>query len=245
MMNEERARQLSKVWRLHQKSVQQGAPDVVIGFAASFTIDTLIAITGGSLIEAKVRDPRIINADYGQVIHACLDPASCFGDASLDTLVLLWRLEDLASIPDAAFAEAALDQLIMAIRVLREKFSGTIVLGLPPRPRPFAEGLTGFARPTPWHSLWVRCLEKVTTLATELRDVLTVDVEAEIAARGVERSIDLERNCCTGNHTRTNCCWGLVSRYYGCSAPEGWRRKNVSWLIATTPFGAGSLAKMG
>ena len=123
----------------------------------------------------------------------CLDPVSCFGEAPLDVLVLLWRLEDLAPVPDPALAAIALDDLMMAIRALREKFSGTIILGLPPRPRPFAEGLTGFSRPTLWHSLWVRCLENVTTLAGEFRDIFTADIENEIAAKGVERSIDTRK----------------------------------------------------
>ncbi len=208
-MSAEEVRQLSKAWRQYNKASRGAATDLVVGFAASFTIDPLVALTGGLLLEANIGKPRLINADYNQLFRVCLDHSGYFGVVQPDIIVLIWRLEDLVSAPESTQAAAAFNQLISAIITLRANFSGTIILSLPPRPRPYVEGLAGFSRPSRWHSLWVHALAQLAAICEEQRNVFTIDIEAEITRIGVERSIDDRKDLLYRQPYTDDFFWGL------------------------------------
>lgn len=184
------AKALRERWRSYESAAgQQGAPNARIGLAATFTIDPLIPYLGARLLEAD-RRPIFVNANYNQLPRVCRNPASEFGSNLPDTIILLWRLEDLGDADDVSSIRDATDMLLSSVSVLREVFDGTIILALPPRPRAFVEGLVEFARPTPLASLWFATLVRVADLARSLRDVHTLDIEAAIAARGEGAALD-------------------------------------------------------
>ena len=87
--------------------------------------------------------PEFVVANYLQLLRVCRDPSSEFSRLP-DTIILLCRLEDIADPGDPAKTQAARDALLGAVRGLRDVFDGTIVLGLPPRPR--VRGRTGRIR---------------------------------------------------------------------------------------------------
>ncbi len=122
-MNTEQARQLSKMWRQHEKGSRSASSEVVVGFASSFTIDPLVSLTGGLLLQSNVCAPRLANADYNQLFRVCLDPSAEFAGLEPHVLVLIWRLEDLVSAPDSAQAKRAFDELITAINTLRSNYA--------------------------------------------------------------------------------------------------------------------------
>jgi FkbH-like protein len=189
----DRARELSRLWRAHQRSQSNAPADAHIGIAGSFTVDPLADLLGALLLEAGRKSPSVANANYNQIVRTCLDPASEFGSSDLEMIVLLWRLEDLTTSSAAESAASALHTLLDAFRQLRANFSGTIVISLPPRPRAATEGLVGFARPGAFEQLWYEALAKVSALARELPNTYSIDLEAQIAELGEAESLDYRK----------------------------------------------------
>ena len=130
------AKELRDTWRAHTASAgaQSHDSDARIGFAGSFTLDPLLPYLGAKLLAFGYRRPEFLNANFNQLLRVCRDPSLEFGDAKLDALVLLWRLEDLAYAGDPASVREVSDLFLNAVRGLREIFSGSIILALPPRP---------------------------------------------------------------------------------------------------------------
>ena len=186
------AKELRDTWRAHTASagVQSHDSDARIGFAGSFTLDPLLPYLGAKLLGFGYRRPEFLNANFNQLLRVCRDPSSEFGDAKLGALVLLWRLEDLAEAGDPASVREVSDLFLNAVRGLREIFSGSIILALPPRPRPAVEGLVEFARPSALAELWYETLKSVSALAQSVPDLHTVDLEALIAACGESVALD-------------------------------------------------------
>lgn len=183
-------RELRGLWRTHVRRGQDGKSDARIGLSGSFTLDPIIPYIGAFLLEAGYSDPQFANANYNQCVRACMDPVSEFGSAPLDAVVLLWRLEDLAESSEPAKAVAARDMLLDAVSLLRDRFDGPIVLALPPRPRPFAEGIASFSRPTALQELWFDTLSHIARMTGEMSNLYTVDLEALLAGVGENAALD-------------------------------------------------------
>lgn len=183
-------RQLSRLWRTHQQNAGLQTTDVGIGLAASFTIDPLVGFIGGLLLQRGFSNPHIKNANYNQVIRTCLAPSAELGPEPLETIVMLWRLEDMAAGFEVANIAQATDALLDAFVQLRERYTGSIVLALPPRPRPITEGLVEFARSSSLEMLWFESLTKVSTLARSVENTYTIDLESVIAEVGESQSLD-------------------------------------------------------
>jgi FkbH-like protein len=185
-------RVLNKSWRMFLKSnVQEvDSADASVGFVGTYTLDPIIPYFGALLLEAGFTCPRMVTANYNQVMRVCIDPATEFGDVKLDAIVVLWRIEDLADVSDDASMLEASEAMLGALERLRDTFSGTIMLGLPPRPRAWTEPLAGFARSTALTDLWFELLTKTSALARRLPRVYTVDIEALIAKVGEANALD-------------------------------------------------------
>lgn len=164
-----------------------------IGFAGSFTIDPLIDHIGALLLAEGRSNPLVLNANYNQIVRTCLDSSSEFGDQSLDTIVLLWRLEDLAASNAPENIASAFDMLLDAVGQLRENFGGAIIVSLPPRPRPVTEGLISFAQPSALEQLWFGAMTRVSALVSTRPNVYTVDIEAHITDVGEAESLDYRK----------------------------------------------------
>lgn len=187
-----RTKELLSTWRSYLRApASEGiAADARIGLAGSFTVDPLVPLLGALLLEQGVAKPDIRNANYNQIARVSLDPSSEFGPRPLDTIVVLWRLEDLADPSDIAAIVDARDTMLSAIQRLRETFSGALIVGLPPRPRPFAEGLVDFARSSDLAVVWFDTLAKVAALCAGLANCYTVDHEHVVTECGEAASTD-------------------------------------------------------
>ncbi|OIQ92729.1 hypothetical protein GALL_253320 [mine drainage metagenome] len=137
----QRSAEYKKKWRDFSADSSQDA-SIKIGFASSFTPNTMIPFLGGYLLEAGLK-PSIDPGHYNQIFQACLNHKDYFSD-QCDTIIILWRLEDLVleeilahSQGDMAASQRAMDKvsmLLSAIAELRANFNGTIIASLPPYP---------------------------------------------------------------------------------------------------------------
>lgn len=190
IVSAEGARELSRRWRKHTRQGASVAPDARIGFAASFTIDPLIGYCGALLVGSGKVHPHITNANYNQLVRTCLDPSSELGEGPFEAIVLLWRIEDLTTTSQPEAMASAMQTLLGSVRQLRDRFAGTIIVSMPPRPRPVYEGLVGFSRPSALAHLWFEAQAQVSALSTELANTYTVDIESAIAALGEREALD-------------------------------------------------------
>jgi FkbH-like protein len=161
-----------------------------IGLASSFTVDALVPYLGAQLLAPEEAVPRIHLANYNQVLRVCFDRASEFGDAKLDLLILLWRLEDLGDPTDPAAIGDASAMMLKAIEHLRSDFDGTLLVGVPPRPRPVTDGLVELSRPSELTELWYAQQSAVARLTRRHSGIYALELEALIASLGEAVSLD-------------------------------------------------------
>ena len=105
-----------------------------IGLAGSFTVDPLTRLLGKDLSEKGFEKSDFQVAPYNQLIQLGMNPEGLLG-AKTDILIVLWRIEDIT--PDAMNGGQAtqdIDNLIEAIKTLRNNYSGTIIVSNPPYP---------------------------------------------------------------------------------------------------------------
>jgi FkbH-like protein len=190
---ESRSRVLSRIWRAHGKTASDTLSDITIGFASSFTISSLLSSVGGRLLEQGSSNPQLLDANYNQLMSVCLNPAGEFGGILPDVIVLMWRLEDLADPSRPDLVADAFETLKDGFKRLRSQFNGTIVLAMPPKPRPPVEGVVLFARPSQLLATWYRCLVALTDLVHEHVNTYSVDMEAEITRLGEAASLDVRK----------------------------------------------------
>jgi FkbH-like protein len=187
------ARSLNRRWRSHSRIDHKGPHDVRIGFAASFVLDPLLSYTGALLLEEGRTNPLLINANYNQLIRVCIDPKTEFGEVRLDMIVLAWRIEDIANLDDPQRMADACGSFLRAVDDLRARFSGAIVLTLPPRPRPLAEPFEAFSRPSSVERVWLDALAATAALIAKLPNMFVLDFEKLIARLGEAACLD-DRN---------------------------------------------------
>lgn len=183
--------------RAHGERLAAGAVPAPfrVGLAATFTLDPLVPFLTDALL-ARGLQPQVALAPYGQVFQACLDPAAAFA-ALPDAIVLLFRLEDLAS---DALAEAAaggaralarveetLDDVARAVGALRASFAGTVVAAVPPFPDPPALDLLDGPEPG---ALFARLRARWTESISALAGVRAFDLDALQRHFGASRARD-------------------------------------------------------
>ena len=175
-------RLLQQVWRRHAISAKGVGPDVSFGLAASFTVDTVVSLLGGLMLEAGYANPDLRVAGYNQLVQACYAPKESFGGLRPQVMALLFRLEDLADSADAA--SMAYDEFRIALDRLNEFAPPLIIVSLPARPRQPLGMLTEFPRGNNWLSLWHRVCADLLAFAASNQSVCLVDVEQVISASG-------------------------------------------------------------
>ena len=87
----------------------------------------------------------------------------------------------------------AISSFMDAVRHLRTKFAGMIVLGVPPRPRPPEAGLAGFSRMSEFERVWLRACLDVGDLSRELSGIHTVDFELAASNLGIANTLDARK----------------------------------------------------
>jgi FkbH-like protein len=145
-----------KMWRDYRRMRADKTPTIRVGIAASFTADTFAPFVGSALLEADI-SPEFAIGPYNQLFQVCLDPVSAFAGAC-DAVLLLWRLEDLMQGEIAAYLSgdaAALGRasdmvasLVGAIAGLRNRYSGMLVVTVPPFPASAGRGPLWLDNPT-------------------------------------------------------------------------------------------------
>lgn len=170
-----------------------------IGIAATFTVDPLAPYLGFSLIDAGVH-PRISVGEYNQIFQACLNPGTFWGGTPPEIVCFLWRIEDMAEQELSEFStgtqdasgriEAKLIQFAAALRTLRDQFSGTIIVAMPPYPQLVNMHPSDLSAPLTFapmirhlQNFWVRELSEISGIRLLDLDVLQRDF-------GMEESFD-------------------------------------------------------
>lgn len=132
-----------KAWAEYERSLAPGEHLLKVGLAGTFTVEPLVPHIGAGLL-AKGIKPVFEVGPYNQLPQLCHAPDAFFASGTPDVLCVFWRIEDL--FPDAL--ESALNdggeafqgllrdvqRMIDAFRQLRQSFSGTLVIALPPYP---------------------------------------------------------------------------------------------------------------
>jgi FkbH-like protein len=192
LLASDQLRALKRAWRAATRSPEYAASNgsPCIGIASSFTIDPLVPYLGALLLAAGEGAPGILLANYNQVLRACFDRAREFGGAKLDVLILIWRLEDLGNPVDSAGIRDASEMMLRAIEHLRADFAGTIIIGVPPRPRPVTDGLVEFSRASDLTDLWYAQLSAVSKLTRSHASIYSFEVEGLIARLGEASALD-------------------------------------------------------
>jgi FkbH-like protein len=191
LLASDQLRTLRRAWRSATRAPGYAdSHDSSIGLAGSFTIDPLVPYLGAFLVAAGEVAPKISLANYNQVLRVCFDRAAEFGDAKLDILILLWRLEDLGDPVDCKGIRDASEMLLRAIEHLRADFTGTILIGIPPRPRPVTDCLTDFSRPSELLELWYAQLTALSKLIRSHSGIYAFELEALVARLGESVALD-------------------------------------------------------
>ncbi len=188
--DKDRIRRLSRSWRNHAASTTNDGPiDVTIGLSCSFTDQGVVELVGGLLLDSGYAKPTVVASDYNQIISACLNHVGTFGPNAPDLIAVAFRLEDLAPSDDARVVAEAAEATLAAIRHLRANYQGTIVLGMPPRPRSSNEGLSAFSRSSPLTAYWYSVCAKICELAQSHARIYTIDIEELIGRLGEADSL--------------------------------------------------------
>lgn len=132
-LREDRAR-----WRIYLQACPKPACDLHVGLAATITAEPCIPFLGVALLERGF-SPAISIAPFNQVFQVCLRGAAAFdtmaADRPLDVIVLLWRMEEVLGEASPEKDGSAMERLAQAVAQLRQSFSGSIVVALPPCPQ--------------------------------------------------------------------------------------------------------------
>ena len=195
-----RGAQAKAVWRAHAEKLAKGetVPALRIGLAASFTAEPLVPFLGAPLVEAGL-PPEIKVGPYNQLFQVCFDPAGHFG-ADRDTIVLLWKMEDLMGDEIGAFCKgdasaypkclekAAL--LAQAVGALRSAFSGAIVVNLPPFPAALPAWGLDLGNPLGLGALHRAVVTAFADQASRVEGVRLLDLDALQRQFGIAGSFD-------------------------------------------------------
>lgn len=105
-----------------------------IGLAGSFTVDPLTRLLSKDLSTKGFQTPEFFVSPYNQLIQLSLNPDTILG-AKTAILVILWRIEDITPNPlDTVRSSKDIDELLNAIKTLRDNYDGTIIISNPPYP---------------------------------------------------------------------------------------------------------------
>ncbi len=127
-------------WRKLIRSNSFNREELNIGISATCTIDPIMPIIGGSLLDSDIL-VRFKNTEFNQIHQTCLDYRATFslGVEKLDAIIIFWRVEDLfvaefQEIENPDFlrkTQEKLRELIQVVEFLSEHFDGTVLINDP------------------------------------------------------------------------------------------------------------------
>jgi len=172
-----------------------------MGVVGSFTTEPLGRFTqsGGAVTPAMIAI-RCRFAPFGQLFSVCRNPKTHFPDAVPQSLLLLWRIEDLYEplLHTFAMGEASAEEAILRevtalcgeIVGLRSRFDGTLIAALPPFPHGAGLDRTAVGDISRWLRLYHKIIDLMGTQLAQRRDIRLIDLEAIVRHCGAERSYD-------------------------------------------------------
>lgn len=177
-----------------------------IALAASFTIEPIVPHLSKALLSKGVDNPVYTIAPYNQLFQVCLNPSSTLKQENINTIVIIWRIEDIfgnaleqiSNQSDLAKAHAFLfdeiNSLLNAIKNLRLNFEGTIIVSTPPYPSflPFFDhydldqSIKGNLLHTDILRYWITSLIK-------MESIQIIDLHGALQQSGYEDSQDIRK----------------------------------------------------
>ena len=189
------------VWRQYtagQTTASERDPRVVI--AGSMTVDPLTPYLGSHLL-GKGFKPQIAIAPFNQLSQICYDHEAMVG-RDFNTIVLLWRLEDLFSelllrcLHDTTAVSDVLREVKLfasAVAHLRRSFKGTLIVSTPPYPSlpgfelsELGQALSGARTFNAAFAVWVDEISRI-------ERVRILDLHGAVLRTGVDQAHDVRK----------------------------------------------------
>ncbi len=191
---------LKSRWRehCHGAPVESGCA-LSIGIAATFTSEPVVPYLGAKLLE-KGFLPTIAAAPYNQILQVCIDHKSAFTTTDPQCICLLWRMEDLVAEElkqwlggdrDAMDSvHEKLRDLARAMATLRTRFSGTIVITMPPFPCPVETSISDLDMLVTTGAFFRQVIHEWQELLADIEGVRVLDLDGLQRDVGIENSLD-------------------------------------------------------
>ncbi len=157
----ENLRDARQAWRAYRASGPGSRGETIsVGIAASVTADPIEPFLGAALLR-QGREPALALAPFNRLFQVCIEGVSefaCRDEAlPLDAIVLYWRMDELLGQELVAFSHGdddalgracdTVDQWAGAVRGLRKRFAGSLLVNTPPFPQDLEVGLRDLNNP--------------------------------------------------------------------------------------------------
>ena len=191
-----------------------------IAIAATFTADPIVPYLGCALAEAG--SPAFVSTlPYNQLHQLCADWKALCGDSEPNTLVILWRIEDMLRKPFQEFLRgdknavgAALNEVVVlgeALSHLRSTFRGSIIVSTPPFPHSPDHHIQAARSVREAGLFHRRILDEWINQVSRAGNILILDLDSLQRHFGIERSLD-DRKWYLYRQPYTEAFWNELGR---------------------------------
>jgi len=189
------------------KATRSNAPEELIGehfvIAATFTANPLVPYLGVKCLDGAGSMPLITIAPYDQLFQVCLNWQAMFTGRAPTAFILMWRIEDVLRSDlqeflrgDRGAFERALgkiEELRGAVSSLRQSFSGTIVVSIPPFPHGSDHDIRAARTGVTAGSFHRRLLDKWISGLENVAGISFLDLDSIQRLVGIEHSVDARK----------------------------------------------------
>jgi FkbH-like protein len=178
---------------------REGNPEHFV-VAATFTAEPLVPYLGVKYTADDAAIPVITIAPYDQIFQVCLNWKVMFANRVPTAIIIMWRIDDylrsefqdfLRGKPEGL--DRALDkieELRAAVVTLRQSFSGTIVVSIPPFPHGADHDIRAARTASTAGLFHRRIVEQWVTSMDDIVGVSLLDLDSSQRIVGVEKSYD-------------------------------------------------------
>jgi FkbH-like protein len=170
--------------------------------AATFTAEPLVPYLGIKYLGGDGVIPRITIAPYDQIFQVCLSWRAMF-DPAPTAIVIIWRIEDHLRSEFQDFLrgnsgamERAMEKIreLQAVIVnLRQSFTGTIVVGVPPFPHGPDHDIRAARTPLTAAMFHRRVIDNWVTSVDGISGVSLLDLDCSQRLVGIDKSSDVRK----------------------------------------------------
>lgn len=179
------------IWRQHKAQNHASAPDITIGLAGSFALESAEPWLGAYLLQRGFKNPHINIGPFNQIHQVCRDPKAAFGERT-DAIVLIWRIEDI--FPDLMASPSeladALENLAQSIDHLKNIFPGTIIVSSPSWPVRPDFNFNDLEQHTPARLLFAKVTQRWAERIIETKRVRLLDLNTLLMKTGMNQAYD-------------------------------------------------------